>query len=105
MNYDRLDKREARRLFLLQLSAAGTAALMAGEPRLLSAAESAEKIVHPRAKADACIVLWMAGGMAAPDTFDPKKYVPFEVGMPVGKVESTFPTIDTVVDHIKITQG
>jgi hypothetical protein len=45
------------------------------------------------------------GGMAAPDTFDPKKYVPFEVGLPVGKVESTFPAIDTVVDDIKITQG
>jgi hypothetical protein len=47
----------------------------------------------------------MAGGMAAPDTFDPKKYVPFEVGVPVAKVESTFPAIDTAVDNIKITEG
>ena len=38
-------------------------------------------------------------------SFDPKKYVPFEVGLPVGDVESCFPTIDTVVDDIKITQG
>ena len=43
--------------------------------------------------------------MAAPDTFDPKRYVPFEVGTPVAKIESTFPAIDTAVDKIKITEG
>src|SRR5687768_12004494 len=105
MNYDHLDKQSARRLFLQRLAAASAAALMTGEPRLLAAEEAGEKLVHPPAKADSCIVLWMAGGMAAPDTFDPKKYVPFEVGLPVGKVESCFPTIDTVVDPIKITEG
>lgn len=95
----------SRREFLRQLAAAGTAALMAGEPRYLAAAPSGESIVHPPPKADACILLWMAGGMAAPDTFDPKKYVPFEVGTPVAKIESTFPAIDTAVDQIKITEG
>lgn len=95
----------ARRDFLKQMAVASTAALMAGQPRLLSAAPTGEQIVHPAAKADACILLWMGGGMAAPDTFDPKKYVPFEVGVPVAQVESTFPAIDTVVDNIKITQG
>src|SRR5690606_13422515 len=77
----------------------------AAEPRLLLASEAGEKIIHPKPTADACILLWMGGGMAAPDTFDPKKYVPFQVGLPVGEVESTFPAIDTVVDDIKITQG
>jgi hypothetical protein len=105
MNYDHLNRPSARRLFLQQLAAAGAAALAAGEPRLIAAAETGEKIEHPVSKADSCIVLWMGGGMAAPDTFDPKKYVPFEVGLPVGKVESTFPQIDTAVDSIKITQG
>src|SRR6185295_17101006 len=94
-----------RRQFLQQLTAASSAALLTGEPRMLSAAAGGEKLVHPVAKADAVIVLWMGGGMAAPDTFDPKKYVPFEVGLPVGAVESCFPAIDTVVDNIKITQG
>jgi hypothetical protein len=47
----------------------------------------------------------MAGGMAAPDTFDPKRYQPFEKGLPVERVMSTFPTIDTVVDDIKFTAG
>ena len=74
-------------------------------PGLLRWRAEASAAGHPTANGKSVILLWMAGGMAAPDTFDPKKYVPFEVGMPVGQVESTFPTIDTVVDNIKITQG
>lgn len=93
-----------RRDFLRKLAAAGTATLLSGEPQLVSAAEGSDAPDVP-AKADSCILLWMAGGMAAPDTFDPKKYVPFEVGVPVKKVESTFPAIDTVVDSIKISEG
>lgn len=77
--------------------------MMAGAPRLVTANDAA--VEHPAAKADSCILIWMAGGMAAPDTFDPKKYVSFEVGRPVGDVESTFPAIDTNVDNIKISEG
>src|SRR6185312_10366206 len=55
--------------------------------------------------ADTCILLWMAGGMAAPETFDPKRYTPFEVGVPSEKILCTFPAIDTVVDNIKISEG
>lgn len=95
----------ARRRFLQQLMLGSAAALMAGEPRRLHAAPNGDVIIQPKSKADSCILLWMGGGMAAPDTFDPKKYVPFEPGVPVAKVESTFPAIDTVVDPIKITQG
>src|SRR5689334_20291646 len=51
-----------RRTFLKALSASSLAALMAPEPR----AFGEEKVVHPKAKADCCILLWMAGGMAAP---------------------------------------
>src|SRR5947199_368438 len=101
---DAIKQVEERRTFLRQLTAAGVAALGATEPKRLLAAEN-ETIEHPRPTADSCIVLWMAGGMAAPDTFDPKRYVPFEVGLPVASVESTFPAIDTVVDNIKITAG
>lgn len=93
-----------RRKFLQQLVAASAAALMAGEPRLLTGDEN-ETLQHPEPTADACILLWMAGGMAAPETFDPKRYHPFEVGLPIEKVMSTFPAIDTAVDNIKICQG
>ncbi len=97
----------SRREFLQALSAAGVAAMMAGEPRLLWGAESGSEasIEQPRPRADACILIWMAGGMAAPETFDPKAYQPFEIDMPVEKVMSTFPAIDTAVDSIKISQG
>ena len=93
----------SRRDLLKALAGASLAALAAGEPRPVGAAD--EKVEHPRPTADACILLWMAGGMAAPETFDPKRYVPFEVGVPSEKIMSTFPAIDTVVDNIKITEG
>lgn len=89
-----------RRDFLKALSASTTAALMARAPQLL-----ADDIRHPEAKADSCILLWMAGGMAAPETFDPKRYQPFEKGVSMSKVLSTFPAIRTAVDHIQICQG
>jgi uncharacterized protein (DUF1501 family) len=96
------DAAATRRDFLRSMAAASAAALLASEPRLLIAGENVE---HPKPKADACVLLWMAGGMAAPETFDPKRYAPFEVGLPVDKVMSTFPAIDTVVDNIKISAG
>ena len=43
--------------------------------------------------------------MAATETFDPKRYVPYKVGTPVEKILSTFPAIDTAVDNIKMTEG
>ncbi|MGE0606283.1 MAG: DUF1501 domain-containing protein [Pirellulales bacterium] len=95
----------ARRDFLKQLAAGTAAAVMAGEPRLLSAEEGEGPLVHPRPTADACILIWMAGGMAAPETFDPKRYKPFEVGTPVEEIISTFRPIDTAVDNIKICEG
>ena len=92
----------ARREFLKQLSAASTAALGCGGPRAWADAES---VTQPAAKADSCILIWLAGGMAAPDTFDPKRYLPFEKGLDVERILSTFPSIDTVVDNIKFTAG
>jgi hypothetical protein len=94
----------SRRDFLKQLGAASAAALMAGQPRLLTA-DDGYPVRHPEATADACILIWMAGGMAAPETFDPKRYHPFEIGTPVERVMSTFPPIDTAVDGIQICQG
>ena len=91
----------SRRDFLRGMTAAGLATLTADAPRL----RADEPLKHPTPTADTCILLWMAGGMAAPDTFDPKRYTPFEVGTPVDKILSTFPSIDTVVDNIKLTQG
>lgn len=92
----------ARRDLLKQLGAASAAALACGPARAWA---NADAVVHPPAKADSCILIWLAGGMAAPDTFDPKRYLPFEKGLDVSRILSTFPAIDTAVDNIKITQG
>jgi len=90
----------SRRYFLRQSAAAAMAALAAGNARQLRA--GGEKITPT---ADTLILLWMAGGMAQTETFDPKRYTPFEPGLPSSAVLSTFPSIDTVVDDIKISQG
>ncbi len=100
MTYQQWNRRE----FLRSTSAAAIAAMTAEAPRLALGDDDAP-LIHAPPRADACILLWMAGGMAAPDTFDPKRYQPFEVGLPVERVMSTFPAIDTVVDNIKFTAG
>ena len=84
------------------MTAASAAALACGGTTAFGNSSGVEQ---PVAKADSCILIWMAGGMAAPDTFDPKAYSPFEKGLPVDNILSTFPAIDTSVDHIKITKG
>jgi hypothetical protein len=89
---------QSRRHFMRASAAATFAALTGGEPRLLGA-----KKIAPRA--DSMILLWMAGGMAQTETFDPKRYTAYETGMASDKVLSTFPSIDTVVDNTKISQG
>src|SRR5580765_3036123 len=91
-----------RRDFLKTASAASLSALAAGYPRALVAAEAEEKIKPP---ADTLIVLWLAGGMAHTETFDPKRYSPFERGMKPDGMFSTFPTIDTAVDQIQFSEG
>src|SRR5207249_2141226 len=88
-----------RREFLRTASAATLSALAAGYPRRLWADEKPEEKI--KATADTVIVLWMAGGMAQTETFDPKGFAPFEKGMAPASMASTFPSIDTAVDHIK----
>ncbi|MCZ6794546.1 MAG: DUF1501 domain-containing protein [Planctomycetota bacterium] len=96
----------SRRDFLRTASAVTLSALAAGAPRQLPAegetAADEEKITPT---ADTLIVLWMAGGMAHTETFDPKRYEPFEKGMDPDRVLSTFPSIDTAVDSIKFSEG
>jgi hypothetical protein len=92
----------SRRDFLKSASAATLSALAAGAPRATLAAASSDAI---KATADSVIVLWMAGGMAHTETFDPKRYTAFEKGISPERVLSTFPNIDTAVDHIKFSKG
>ncbi len=100
-----------RRDFLATASAATLSALAAGYPRAVHAIGSGQQPAPAPGStpitptADAVIVLWMAGGMAHTETFDPKRYTTFEPGLSPDQVLSTFPSIDTSVDHIKFSAG
>ena len=89
-----------RRDFLKTASAATLGALTAGAPRLFG--EPLEKIAPT---ADTVIVLWMGGGMAHTETFDPKRYAPYTKGMDPKTVLSTFPSIPTAVDGVQLSEG
>jgi hypothetical protein len=95
-----------RRDFLTTASAALLGALAAGRPRVLKADDDDsgkdEKITPT---ADCVVVLWMAGGMAHTETFDPKRYTPFYEGLDSDRVLSTFPSIPTAVDNIRVSKG
>ena len=74
------------------------AAMMGVAPRLRAGAK-----IPPRA--DSMILLWMAGGMAQTETFDPKRYTPYKTGLASEKVLSTFPSIPTAVDGVRLSKG
>src|SRR6187549_36942 len=93
----------SRRDFLKTASAATLGALAAGYARPLLAADAKEPKIAPTA--DTVIVLWMAGGMAHTETFDPKRYTAFKSGMNPNDVLSTFPSIPTNVDGVKFSAG
>ena len=63
-----------RRDYMRQTAGAAMAALSGGAPRLLA------QTAKPVATADSMILLWMAGGMAQTETWDPKKYTAYESG-------------------------
>ncbi|MEX6686853.1 DUF1501 domain-containing protein [Danxiaibacter flavus] len=92
-----------RREFLKTTSAATLAAMAAGAPvaSLLSGCGKG----RPVATADTVILLWMAGGMAHTETFDPKKYTPFEKGMQGDRVLSTFKSMPTALDGVYFSEG
>jgi hypothetical protein len=94
-----------RREFLKTASQATLAALAAGAPvsSLLTGCSKSKK--GYTSTADTVILLWMAGGMAHTETFDPKKYTPFEKGMEGQRVLSTFPSVPTVLDGIHFSEG
>ena len=91
-----------RRDFLKTAGAATLGALAAGAPRAALSAASCGPI---KPTADSVIVLWMAGGMAHTETFDPKRYTPFRKGLPSNELLCSFPSIETAVDGVKLTKG
>ncbi|MFB0946379.1 MAG: DUF1501 domain-containing protein, partial [Spirosomataceae bacterium] len=58
-----------------------------------------------KSTADSVILLFMAGGMAHTETFDPKRYTPFTAGMQADAVLSTFKSVPTILDGIQFSEG
>jgi uncharacterized protein (DUF1501 family) len=87
-----------RRDFLRAGCAAGTAAVLGASLR-------GQTPAAPKPTADTLVLLWMAGGQASTETWDPKKYTPFERGMEAKAVYSTFRSIPTSVDGLRISEG
>jgi Protein of unknown function (DUF1501) len=85
------------------LKTAGATFLAASAPRALLADDIDRKRIE--AKADAVILLWMGGGMAHVETFDPKRHTPYVTGMKAADVCSTFPSKPTAVDGIRFSEG
>jgi hypothetical protein len=57
------------------------------------------------AKADAMIHIWLPGGMAQTDTWDPKKYTPYRAGMKGSELLGTCEPIPTSADGIFLGKG
>mgnify|MGYP001159248718 CR=1 FL=1 len=94
----------SRRQFLKQMSAASLAAMAATVPTA-SFLSSCAPTVRRQGTADTFILLWMAGGMAHTETFDPKRYTPFEKGVESNRVLSTFPSFPTALDGVHFSEG
>ncbi len=90
-----------RRDFLKYASAATLGALNAGAPRIARADEI--ETIEPTA--DTLIILWMGGGMAHTETFDPKRFREFEVGLSSSEVLSTFKSAPTIIDGMHFSEG
>ncbi|PSL01672.1 DUF1501 domain-containing protein [Cecembia rubra] len=93
-----------RRDFLKKTSAAAMATMAMGSP-LSGLLSSCQSNISIPSTADSVILLFMAGGMAHTETFDPKKHTAFRKGMHSSEVLSTFPAVPTVLDGIHFSEG
>src|SRR5829696_7970640 len=93
----------SRREFLARTGKAGvmasTALSLAGMPALLHGAKKKEEIIYPKGKAEHCIFIWLGGGAAHIDTWDPKRVGDFK------KIAgSAYPAIDTAIPGVQVCE-
>ena len=87
-----------RRTFLQTAAAAGAAAMLPG-----TALASTPQITD--GTADSVIYIWLPGGIAQTDTWDPKKFTPYEPGMKGSELLGTCKPIPTAVDDVFFGEG
>src|SRR5688572_18678079 len=91
-----------RRAFLASLTRtgiAGAAVVGTGWPAFVSAVPRKEKIVYPKGKAEHCIFVWLGGGAAHIDTWDPKRK-----GDGKKVAGSAYDAIDTAIPDVQVCQ-
>jgi hypothetical protein len=92
-----------RREFLKHSAKLGAIAMAAAGPaRLVQAASPTSR---RKATADNVVLLWMGGGVAQTETFDPKPMVTFEQGMDARRVLTTYPSIPTALPGVQFCEG
>ncbi|MFT3686864.1 MAG: DUF1501 domain-containing protein [Phycisphaerales bacterium] len=92
------------------LAAGGLAARAgaAGRGRLIdpTAHDATEKDPDaPPARADSCIYIFLPGGMAQTDMWDPKAFTPFKAGMKGSELLGTCESIPTAAEGVRIGAG
>jgi hypothetical protein len=97
----RMDRREAIRVGLA--AGAGASLWPLGRSVFAGPEEEARAAINPRA--DSAIFIWLPGGVAQTDTWDPKAFTPFSPGMKGSELLGTCPSISTAADGVRIGEG
>ena len=100
-----MDNHNTRREFIKKMTAASLAASATTIPLASFLSSCSTSVTKIPSTADTVILLWMAGGMAHTETFDPKAYVPYEIGVESKRVLSTFRKVSTAVDGLNFSEG
>jgi hypothetical protein len=101
MSENRTSMRQSRREFLATTTkVALTATAGVAGSLSLSAAERKREIIHyPKGKAEHCIFVWLGGGAAHVDTWDPKR-----LGDGKKIAGSAYPAIDTAIPGVQVCE-
>lgn len=62
-------------------------------------------VIRPRARAESCIFIYLPGGVAQTDTWDPKTFTPYRQGMKGSELLGTCDSIPTAADDVRIGAG
>jgi hypothetical protein len=93
---------QSRRKFLSATAKAGVAATFMASSAPVFAANKREEIIYPNGKAEHCIFVWLGGGAAHIDTWDPKRVGDFKkvAGSAYSAIDTAIPGVQ-VCEHLK----
>src|SRR6266481_5715404 len=98
----KVSRRQFLRSSVAAAAGAGLSRYAFGDGHRESVARAGSKLVP---KADAMIHIWLPGGIAQTDTWDPKKFTPFRTGMKGSELLGTCESIPTSADGTFLGKG